>query len=63
MKTFLGKKIFMITAHPEDESYVAAGTLHKNIEAGGGNALVCATPGPSGTSRFTAQRRGACKRR
>ncbi len=49
---FLGKKILVITAHPDDESYCAAGTIYKNYEAGGKTFLVCATLGEKGTSHL-----------
>src|SRR6185503_7662744 len=48
----LGKRIFVITAHPDDESYLAAGTLYLNAKAGGQNFLMCATLGEKGTSKL-----------
>lgn len=47
---FIGRKILLLTAHPDDESYVCAGTLHENFLAGGRNMLVCATYGEKGKS-------------
>ncbi len=44
----LGKKLLFVTAHPDDESFFAAGTMHKNLLAGGQCALVCATFGERG---------------
>lgn len=52
MKNFLGQKILLLTAHPDDESYAAAGTLFKNYQAGGWNVLVCASYGEKGTSHL-----------
>lgn len=52
MQTFLGKKLFVLTAHPDDESYLAAGTLHANQLAGGQNFLICATAGEKGNSHL-----------
>ena len=52
MKSFLGKKLLFITAHPDDESYVAAGTIYKNYEAGGKNMLVSASFGEKGKSHL-----------
>ena len=47
-KTFLGKKLLFITAHPDDESYAASGTINANNRAGGENYLICATLGDRG---------------
>jgi len=52
MKNFLGKKILFITAHPDDESYVAAGTIYKNYKVGGKNILLCASLGEKGKSHL-----------
>jgi len=52
MKSFLGKKLLFITAHPDDESYVAAGTLYKNYKAGGKNMLISASLGEKGKSHL-----------
>ena len=52
MKSFLGQKLLFFTAHPDDESYVAAGTIYKNYQAGGWNVLVCASHGEKGTSHL-----------
>jgi len=49
---FLGQKILLLTAHPDDESYAAAGTIYKNYQAGGWTVLVCATYGEKGTSHL-----------
>lgn len=48
----LGKKLLVITAHPDDESYVMAGTLAANAKAGGQAMLVCATYGEKGISHL-----------
>ncbi len=52
MNEFLGKRILVLTAHPDDESYAAAGTLYKNYAMGGQTALLCATFGEKGTSHL-----------
>lgn len=49
---FLGKKLLVFTAHPDDESYTAAGTIHQNHQKGGSTYLVCATFGERGTSHL-----------
>ncbi|MEK7570279.1 MAG: PIG-L family deacetylase [Patescibacteria group bacterium] len=49
----LGKKLLVITAHPDDESYVMAGTLAANAKAGGQSMIVCATAGEKGASHLT----------
>lgn len=51
-KNFLGKHLLFVTAHPDDESYLAAGTMLKNVQAGGVNLLVCATCGEKGASHL-----------
>jgi N-acetylglucosamine malate deacetylase 2 len=48
----LEKKILLVTAHPDDESYAAAGTLYKNHQAGGINMLICATLGEKGKAHM-----------
>ncbi|MFA6098578.1 MAG: PIG-L family deacetylase [Patescibacteria group bacterium] len=52
MKFVLGKKILVFTAHPDDESYAAAGTLYKNFKQGGENYLFCASLGEKGKSHL-----------
>ena len=49
---FLGKRLLFITAHPDDESFLAAGTMYKNFLAGGKSALICATYGEKGKARL-----------
>ena len=49
---FLGKKIMLLTAHPDDESYLAAGTIYENSRRGGQAFLVCATSGGKGSSHL-----------
>lgn len=48
----IGKNLLVITAHPDDESYVMAGTLAANAKAGGRTVLVCATCGEKGMSHL-----------
>ena len=50
MKSILGKRILVVTAHPDDESYTAAGTILKNHAAGGTTYVACATFGEKGKS-------------
>jgi len=53
MKTLpLGKDILIITAHPDDESYLCAGTIAQNRDLGGTTSLVCATLGEQGKSHL-----------
>lgn len=49
---FLGKRIVVFTAHPDDES-LAAGTMFENHKAGGETFLICATAGEKGKSHLT----------
>lgn len=49
----LGKKLLIITAHPDDESFMAAGTIHLNHQHGGRTILVCATEGERGKHHLT----------
>ena len=49
---FLGHKIMLFTAHPDDESYLAAGTIYENRRHGGRTDLVCATCGGKGSSHL-----------
>ncbi|MEK7564364.1 MAG: PIG-L deacetylase family protein [Patescibacteria group bacterium] len=46
----LGKKLLTIVAHPDDESFLAAGTLYANKLQGGSNYLICASKGERGYS-------------
>jgi len=52
MKNFLGKKILFFTAHPDDESYLAAGTIYKNYKIGGENILLCSSLGEKGKTHL-----------
>ena len=52
MQEFLGKKLLFIVAHPDDESFLAAGTIHQNYLAGGKNYLICATFGEQGRAHL-----------
>ncbi len=47
---FLGKKLLLITAHPDDETFLAGGTIYANSRAGGITTLYTATAGERGTS-------------
>lgn len=50
-KQFLGKRLLVFTAHPDDEG-LAAGTMYANYKAGGKTALICATSGEKGKSHL-----------
>jgi LmbE family N-acetylglucosaminyl deacetylase len=50
-KHFLGKRIAVLTAHPDDEG-LAAGTMYENHKAGGETFLICATYGEKGKSHL-----------
>lgn len=52
MKKILGERILFVTAHPDDESYLAAGTMLKNHETGGTSYVACATFGEKGKSHI-----------
>ncbi len=51
-QSIFGKKFLFLTAHPDDESFAAAGTVYKNYLAGGSSVIVCATLGERGTSHL-----------
>lgn len=51
-RKILGKKILLLTAHPDDESFCAAGTIYENYKAGGKTLLICATLGEKGTTHL-----------
>jgi len=53
--SFLGKRLLIITAHPDDECFTAAGTIHKNHHRGGTSTLVSATSGENGKSHMKKQ--------
>ena len=48
---FLGKRVVVFTAHPDDEQ-LAAGTMYKNHQMGGETFLLCATSGEKGKSHL-----------
>lgn len=48
---FLGKRMLVFTAHPDDEG-IAAGTMYANYKAGGETFLICATYGEKGKSHL-----------
>src|SRR4051812_7885639 len=43
-----GKKLFFVVAHPDDESFFAAGTIYQNSKRGGQSFIACATKGEKG---------------
>ena len=49
-KNILGKKILFVIAHPDDESFLAAGIMDANYETGGENFVLCVTLGEQGHS-------------
>jgi LmbE family N-acetylglucosaminyl deacetylase len=48
----LGKRLLIVTAHPDDESYLASGTMLKNAAVGGKNFVFCATLGERGKAHL-----------
>jgi LmbE family N-acetylglucosaminyl deacetylase len=48
----LGKKILIITAHPDDETFTSAGTIYRNNQMGGSTIAICATLGEKGKSHL-----------
>jgi LmbE family N-acetylglucosaminyl deacetylase len=48
----LGKKLLFLTAHPDDETYLAAGTIYKNAKSGGESYVVSASAGEQGSSHL-----------
>ena len=50
-QSFLGKRILVFTAHPDDEG-IAAGTMYENHRLGGETFLICATYGEKGKSHL-----------
>jgi LmbE family N-acetylglucosaminyl deacetylase len=50
-KHFLGTRIVVFTAHPDDEG-IAGGTMYENYKAGGETFLICATYGEKGKSHL-----------
>lgn len=48
----LGRRLLIITAHPDDEAFLCAGTAWQNHRAGGRTALICATLGEKGSSHL-----------
>lgn len=53
MHPLLGKHLFIIIAHPDDEGYLFGGTVWKNNRLGGKATIMCATLGEKGTSHLT----------
>ncbi len=51
-KNFLGSTILVITAHPDDESFSAAGAIAQNHEHGGKTFIICASHGERGMSHL-----------
>jgi len=52
MTELLGKNLLVLTAHPDDESYFVAGTLHRNRQYSGRSTLICASLGGLGQSHL-----------
>lgn len=49
---FIGGRLFVATAHPDDESYAAGSLLKMNSLGGGDTMIACATLGEKGTSHL-----------
>lgn len=49
---FLGRRLLVCVAHPDDESFAAAGTMYENRKRGGEAFVVCATLGEKGKSHL-----------
>ncbi|HNW09180.1 MAG TPA: PIG-L family deacetylase [bacterium] len=45
----IGKNILLIIPHPDDETFIAGGTIYKNQRLGGKTSIVCASLGERGT--------------
>lgn len=45
---FDGKRALVVTAHPDDESFLMAGVIHRIVATGGVVWLLCATAGEQG---------------
>jgi LmbE family N-acetylglucosaminyl deacetylase len=48
----LGRRLLLITAHPDDEAYFASGTAAANFGRGGQTAIICASLGEKGTAHL-----------
>lgn len=48
----LGKSLLVLTAHPDDETFTAGGTIHANTVAGGKTVLLCASLGGRGRAHL-----------
>ena len=53
MKIFLGKKLLIFTAHPDDETFGMAGTIWANSQKGGRTFVISATYGGKGSSHLS----------
>lgn len=53
MDSILGRRILVLTAHPDDEAFAAGGTLYQNHLSGGITFLSCATKGERGRAYLT----------
>lgn len=51
----LGRRLLILTAHPDDEAFLCAGTAWQNAKVGGSNTLICATLGEKGVSHLSRQ--------
>lgn len=49
---FLGQRLLVVTAHPDDESYAAGAVLASNKKYGGTTMVICATLGEKGSSHL-----------
>lgn len=51
-RPLIGRSILLITAHPDDEAFLAGGLAFVNTRHGGKTSLICATQGERGTSHL-----------
>jgi len=51
-RDIIGKRILVIVAHPDDESFFSADTIRKNADAHGSTVVLCATRGERGASHL-----------
>lgn len=48
----LGRRLLILTAHPDDEAFFVSGTAWKNHQSNGRTAIICATLGEKGMAHL-----------